>query len=1061
MCHAKLLDPACQYQFTKHMWRLNVDIACSIDEHLQLLCDHLREGMKVFSATVSTPRQSWISVESWKQIQLVRSLRKSSRYALEWAHAARCRHIFLAWVSSTSLPCARAQPSCDLDKAEKTTLAHYRFWALASRNLYLHLSVKRRSVFNDRNEHLERITEQAEQAAAHGDNKLLYSLSKRMVKFEPRSLKSVKRLDGKLTCTPQEYDERFFEHFQKVFEANRVKSLRDLGIEEPMKEFDPPLVSPSICRTERAISNLGNCKAIGPDSIPAEVLKAGRGAVAVKLKELLDRVWSKGYWPLAWRGGRLVELLKKGSANDCDNHRGLLTADHLSKAAAAILDDSIEPGYMEYIPAEQCGATRGRGTDLATHMVRTAIDVGRLMHLSVAIIFIDLTKAFDFVLREIVIGWAHTTSNDRVDDLCSLGLTPEQAQVIMKEINEDGSVLEQMHVHPLIRNLVASLHTGTWFTHSGSEDVLHVRRGGRQGCRFGGRIFNLAYAFALKRVRKRISEQGILLVLNFPACRPFWCDGDDVQPVGDITHTPVMEATFVDDEALLLFARSPSTLESHIDFVLSVVVDEFERCNMNVNWKKGKTELILHFRGKHSKQHKDAVAQGDGESSLLLPSLQKHISVVESYKHLGSVVCRDGSVFLDAKSRSASAMASFAPLASKLLSSKSVSVRRKISLGWSLIVSKLVYNVHVWPVLLGPSRRLLNNVYMRLWRRIADRARFKAGSSSDVEVRRSLGVVSLDCLVRKRRLKYLGRLLRAGIPALTAMLSVRGQAGKPTWVDTITSDLCVLQAALPNIFEHMSSPRNDPNSWFRLVRDFPKEWNAIVDQYNEVRDDLQVSIDNAGPFGKVTTSVGESKVSSACMMYVCPKCVGVAFEDSKKLGMHMRVKHSMRSSFVSFVPDTSLCPICKTDFQSRLRLLTHLGEKRVRSKARGISCQKAFMNSNPAPVDTCLLEELNARDAAARKVARQAGRTHELAFVSARRTTSHILTGALRNNTNSSRQTPRFRLLAKTPASQVKWKPLSGPIDLSGSFVAIHNLETEALMGGRGKKRARVAGVSH
>ena len=157
---------------------------------------------------------------------------------------------------------------------------------------------------------------------------------------------------------------------------------------------------------------------------------------------------------------------------------------------------------------------------------------------------------------------------------------------------------------------------------------------------------------------------------------------------------------------------------------------------------------------------------------------------------------REGSVFLDAKSRSASAMASCAPLASKLFSSRSVSVRRRISLGWSLIVSKLVYNVHVWPVLIGPSRRLLNNVYMRLWRRIANRPRFKAGGFSDVEVRRSLGVVSLDCLIRKRRLKYLGRLLRASIPALSAMLSVRGQAGRPTWVDTITNDLCVLRRRL-------------------------------------------------------------------------------------------------------------------------------------------------------------------------------------------------------------------------------------------------------------------------
>ena len=86
---------------------------------------------------------------------------------------------------------------------------------------------------------------------------------------------------------------------------------------------------------------------------------------------------------------------------------------------------------------------------------------------------------------------AADVTNDRINDLCLLGLSTEQAQVIAREINENGCVLTQMKVHQLIRELITSLHTGTWFEHEGCDGALHVRKGTRQGCRFGGCFLTL------------------------------------------------------------------------------------------------------------------------------------------------------------------------------------------------------------------------------------------------------------------------------------------------------------------------------------------------------------------------------------------------------------------------------------------------------------------------------------------------------------------------------------------------------------------------------------------
>eukprot|EP00973_Karenia_brevis_P036315 5008051-Karenia_brevis.AAC.1 len=86
----------------------------------------------------------------------------------------------------------------------------------------------------------------------------------------------------------------------------------------------------------------------------------------------------------------------------------------MSKAVTAVLDEYVDPYYYACIPMEQCGAAAGRGTDLATHVIRSAIDYACMLGLSIAILFIDLTKAFDYIVREIALGWPQKSIPDRI-----------------------------------------------------------------------------------------------------------------------------------------------------------------------------------------------------------------------------------------------------------------------------------------------------------------------------------------------------------------------------------------------------------------------------------------------------------------------------------------------------------------------------------------------------------------------------------------------------------------------------------------------------------------------
>eukprot|EP00959_Pyramimonas_sp_CCMP1952_P444426 9304976-Pyramimonas_sp.AAC.1 len=67
------------------------------------------------------------------------------------------------------------------------------------------------------------------------------------------------------------------------------------------------------------------------------------------------------------------------------------------------------------------------------------------------------------------------------------------------------------------------------------------------------------------------------------------------------------------------------------------------------------------------------------------------------------------------------------------------------------ILTKLMFHAHV----VTPDAhfaRTLNQVYMRVLRRIVDKVRFGPGQGTDLQVRQSLGAASIDCLAMQARL---------------------------------------------------------------------------------------------------------------------------------------------------------------------------------------------------------------------------------------------------------------------------------------------------------------------
>ena len=392
--------------------------------------------------------------------------------------------------------------------------------------------------------------------------------------------------------------------------------------------------------------------------------------------------------------------------------------------------------------------------------------------------------------------------------------------------------------------------------------------------------------------------------------------------------------------------------------------------------------------------------------------------VTDICKHLGSLMSIDGLFAPEAHARVSSAMASFAPLSVAVLGAQSVDQARRIRLGWSLVVSRLCYNMHIWSHFPYHIWRIVNTMYNRLWRRVYGQPRFGRTECSDYQVRTALGVPSLDCLVRKRRLKYLSRLAAVDLPALHALLQATdGKGSRMPWVALLLDDLSVIRNALPRILGSLPPPLVDATQYWNIASEFPQEWAEIVSNYFTCSDDP-----------------GRSRLPSlappSAVTFQCELCTHAPFASGKALAQHQRISHGQRTAVSMFVGDWRACPVCFTIFASRLHLVSHLADKRVRSKTRGTNCGMIFIARNPSCIDSAVLSSLFAAEKVARQQARKQGHTRPTVESAAKRGTPSCLKGWSARRSKLA-LLPRKRLSVKTDpratASCVRCVGSAGP----------------------------------
>ena len=141
-------------------------------------------------------------------------------------------------------------------------------------------------------------------------------------------------------------------------------------------------------------------------------------------------------------------------------------------------------------------------------------------------LLIDLSKAFDYAGREVIMGWMPSMSAEpiavKAEFLRSLGVDLDAGTELAEWIDHTGGLLLSSGADPAVCALVASLHNNSWFKLPNDQKFLVSISGGRQGCKLGAPVFNLIYSVARKRVREDLGKHNIVLLVRARTNMQFW-----------------------------------------------------------------------------------------------------------------------------------------------------------------------------------------------------------------------------------------------------------------------------------------------------------------------------------------------------------------------------------------------------------------------------------------------------------------------------------------------------------------------------------------------------------
>lgn len=238
---------------------------------------------------------------------------------------------------------------------------------------------------------------------------------------------------------PDDIANLFNRYFTSVFTTDHGTSIMD---DLQPDDTDESLLTSSGTLTftketvEASLKKLDPSKALGPDGIPARLLKETAIQVAPSLCALFNKSLSLGIVPDDWKLANVVPVFKKGEKDHMENYRPISLLSLVSKVMERCVFTTIKDQTTSLISTVQHGFVPGRSC--TTQLIEVLDHIGSLLDRGnqIDVIYLDMSKAFDKVshrqlinklyqygFRGNILNWFQSYLHDRKQRVTVLGAT--------------------------------------------------------------------------------------------------------------------------------------------------------------------------------------------------------------------------------------------------------------------------------------------------------------------------------------------------------------------------------------------------------------------------------------------------------------------------------------------------------------------------------------------------------------------------------------------------------------------------------------------------------------
>ena len=172
---------------------------------------------------------------------------------------------------------------------------------------------------------------------------------------------------------------------------------------------------------------------------------------------------------------------------------------------------------------------------------------------------------------------------------------------------------------------------------------------------------------------------------------------------------------YMDDVAIPIVASAQEVIPKSRR-AIEIAASVFQRFHFRLNYKVGKTNLVLRLAGEGSVEIRQQLEEDDFRVKCCCGGNDISVAIVEAYQHLGRLTCADRSLSPDIRMRAAQCDATLRPIAQKTFRAPGIDVADKIAIVRAYLFSILCVVASTWHQMTPQERKLFHTKVMRLWR---------------------------------------------------------------------------------------------------------------------------------------------------------------------------------------------------------------------------------------------------------------------------------------------------------------------------------------------------------